>query len=114
AARAPLQRSRVLRALGRDDVEDDAARSRGLVCEDVGCADVRDRPRRRILVPGVHLGERLALSDGLAPLAEATDADGVVDRIVLRPPAGAEVKGCDADRGGAERFDVPCTLGEDL
>jgi len=38
----------------------------------------------------------------------------VVDRIVLRPPAGAEVKGCDADGGGAERFDVPCTLGEDL
>ena len=57
------------------------------------------------VVARVDLGERLALLDGVAPLREAEDADGVVDRVLLRPPSGAELerRAADAERGDALR-----------
>ena len=55
----------------------------------------------------MHLGQRLALLDGVTALGEADDADRVVDRVLLRPPAGAEMQGGVADRDRAEPADEP-------
>ena len=62
---------------------------------------------RRAVVARVHLGQRLARPDRVAALAQADDADRVVDRVVLRPPARAEVERGVADRDRAEARDVP-------
>ena len=57
---------------------------------------------RRRLVPRVHLGEVVAREHRVAALREAEDADGVVDRVGLRPPAGAELERGDAHRERAD------------
>ena len=45
-----------------------------------------------MLVARVDLGEDSPALDRVAALAEADDADGVVDRVLLRAPTGAEVQ----------------------
>src|SRR5687768_5844232 len=47
-------------------------------------------------------------------LAKADDADRVVDRIVLRPPPGAESERCDPNAHGAETADGARSRRRDL
>src|SRR5581483_1719467 len=66
------------------------------------------------LVAGVDLRERLAVVDAVAALLEADDADRVVDRVVLRGSARAEVERGDSDRARGDRLDRPRARGENL
>ncbi len=66
------------------------------------------------LVTRVDLGQRLAVFDQISSLREAPDPDGMVDRVLLRPPSRAELErhAADAERGDA--CDEPCSIGGQL
>jgi hypothetical protein len=55
----------------------------------------------------VDLGEDVSGRNAVAALADADDADGVVDLVVLRPAAGTELERRGPDPNRAERCDVP-------
>src|SRR5204862_8059028 len=69
---------------------------------------------RRRVVTRVHLGQRLALVDRVAALLATDDADRRVDRILLRPASGAEMKRGEADGERLELRDVTAARSRDL
>ena len=69
-----------------------------LVAQLVGREHGLDRLRAAGVVARVHLGENVAGRHAGAALQAADDPDGVVDRVLLRPPARTEVERRDPDR----------------
>ena len=66
--------------------------ARCLVPDLVRVEDGHDARPRGLVVPRVDLGEHLPSRDLLAALHVADDADGVVDHVVLRAPAAADLE----------------------
>ena len=97
-----------------DDFDEQRPRTRSLGVDPVGRRNLRRRGACRALVAGVDFREGCPFLDGVAALAQAPDADGVVDRVVLRRAACAEPKGREADRAGAELRDVPVARSRDF
>src|SRR5207244_11232164 len=82
-------------------------RGRTRVADVVGGEYLAHAVGRGLLVAGVDLREQLARADLVPALAAADDADGVVDRVLLRPAARAQVQGRPADLDGPEPRHVP-------
>src|ERR671922_39062 len=91
----------------REDVDQQGPRSRRLGVEAIRRGDLGHRGVRRALVPRVHLGEGLASRDGIASLAQTANADGVVDRVILRAPSRTEPERSEPDGDRAELRYVP-------
>src|SRR5207237_182755 len=88
--------------LGRDDVQDDVALPRSLVCDLVGSEDLVGRGRGARLVARVDLGKRVSGRERVAMLLETEDADGVVDLVVLIAAPRTKVQSGVADLNGPE------------
>src|SRR4051794_15472717 len=72
-------------------VEDDLARWRGLVAELVRGEHLGRCLRGGSLVPCVNLRQDVTRGNLVAALGAAQDPDRIVDRVLLRPPAGAQM-----------------------
>src|SRR5262245_29372570 len=97
-----------------DHVEQDAPPRRRLVAELVGGCDLAHRGSSARLIARMDLGQHVALRDDVAALAHADDADGVIDVVVLRPPAGAEAERRIADLHRSQPHDRAPALGDHL
>src|SRR5712691_5725970 len=102
------------RAWLREHVEHDGSLRRRLVGEVIGGRELPGGLVGGLLASRVDLGQRLALGDPVSGLAQADDADGVVDLVLLGAPPRAEVKRGLPDANGAELRDVPAARSGEL
>ena len=80
-------------------------RRRGIP-ELVGGDHLDSRRSRIVVVAGVHVGEHLSRLDPRTALGVHDDAHGVVDLVLLRAPAGAEMHRGVSDPDRAQGGDV--------